>query len=277
MSNDVSNPLKAYRNFRLESGLTEEAKVFFNRYGFLHFKNFVSRETVSLFIAEMKKIEKEWIEKDVKVVNGVPIKYGTDINNEKTVQRFAFANQYSKVLSEFLKDTRLRALFELIGNAECRIGENEKDGLVINHYVNIKESNYSRLGWHTDSLRDIFYGHKIMPMLNVGLHLDDFLSENGGLRLIPGTHTKGLMNTLFGKPYYISHKPDKNEVGMNIDAGDLTVHDGRLWHRVAKSKLYGEASRRRVMYLPIITGKYTPRNHESKTPLYHKLAHITNK
>jgi hypothetical protein len=34
----------------------------------------------------------------------------------------------------------------------------------------------------------------------------------------------------------------------------------------------GEASRRRVMYVPIVTGKYKPKNEDSKTPFYHKLS-----
>ena len=68
------------------------------------------------------------------------------------------------------------------------------------------------------------------------------------------------------------HKPDRREVGFDINAGDLTVHDGRLWHRVQKSPFIGEKSRRRVMYVPVVTGKYQPKDKNSKTPFYHRLA-----
>jgi len=37
------------------------------------------------------------------------------------------------------------------------------------------------MGWHTNALRDVFLGRKIMPMLNVGIHLDDQEPCNGGL------------------------------------------------------------------------------------------------
>jgi phytanoyl-CoA hydroxylase len=50
------------------------------------------------------------------------------------------------------------------------------------------------------------------------------------------------------------------------------VHDGRIWHRAALSPLYGDASRRRVMYVPVVTGKYMPKDANSKTPFYHRLA-----
>jgi hypothetical protein len=31
----------------------------------------------------------------------------------------------------------------------------------------------------------------------------------------------------------------------------------------------GEASRRRVMYVPVIVGAYQPKSEQSRTPLYH--------
>jgi len=266
-----------YPHFTLGTELTAEQKEFFEKYGFLHFKNFVSVENVNEMLAESVRIQDTWISEDRKSVNGVPIKYGTDVNGKKIVQRFAFLNQFSDVFQNFLKDIRLKALFELVGTADSRIGENEKDGLVFNHYVNSSESNFSQLGWHTDALRDIFYGNKIMPMLNVGLHLDYSSTDNGGLRILPGTHNKGIRTLLFKKVYFLSNKPDKRELGLNVEPGDLTVHDGRLWHRVAQSPNVGEKSRRRVMYVPIITGKFQPRNEESKPLLYQRLIGLTNK
>lgn len=272
------NPFQnSYPVFQLEEKLTEEQKLFFERNGFIHFKNFIDKDKVTELLREAESIQNEWVTKDYKAINGVPIKYGTDVDGKKIVQRFAFINQHSEKFATLLKDARLKGLFELIGLADCRIGETEKDGLVLNHYINTDESNFSQLGWHTDALRDIFQGQKIMPMLNVGIHLDNSTTDNGGLRLIPGTHNKGIGTMLFKKVYFISHKPDKKELGLNVEAGDLTVHDGRLWHRVARSPFTGEKSRRRVMYVPIVTGKFTPRDENSKPLLYQRLISITNK
>jgi len=267
----------AYPVFQLGEKLTEEQKKFFDKNGFIHFKNFIPKEKVADLLLEAEAIQNEWVSKGFKMINGVPIKYGTDVDGKKIVQRFAFINQHSEMFANVLKDSRLKGLFDLIGSADCRIGETEKDGLVFNHYINTDESNYSQLGWHTDALRDIFQGQKIMPMLNVGIHLDNSTTDNGGLRLIPGTHNKGIGTMLFKKIYFISHKPDKKELGLNVEAGDLTVHDGRLWHRVARSPFTGEKSRRRVMYVPIVTGKFIPRDENSKPLLYQRLISITNK
>lgn len=266
-----------YPEFSLGELLTKEQKDFFEKNGFIHFKNFISKEVVDSLLREAEKIQDEWVSQGYKMINGVPIKYGTDITGKRIVQRFAFLNQHSTLFADLLKDQRLKALFDFIGADDCRIGETEKDGLVFNHYINTEESNYTQLGWHTDALRDVFYGQKILPMLNVGIHLDTSTTDNGGLRLIPGTHNQGLRTMLFKKFYFLSHKPDKNELGLNVEPGDLTVHDGRLWHRVARSPFIGEKSRRRVMYVPIITGKFIPRTEHSKPLFYQRLFALTNK
>jgi phytanoyl-CoA hydroxylase len=261
-------------DFYFSGELTDEQHYFFNSYGIIQFKKFVDPGIVSLFLNETKKVQDHLLTSDTKKVNGIPLKFGTDIDGSKLIQRIAFTSFFSRELSDFLKNKKLEHLLTLMGPYEGRIGETEKDGLVFNHYVNTAESKFTQLGWHTDSPRDLFLGSRILPMLNIGLHLDDCHSSTGGLRVIPGTHKQGLLRMLFRKKYFIDHKADKNEVGFDIEAGDLTIHDGRLWHRVQQSSLIGEASRRRVLYFPAITGAYRPKNETSATPFYHKLAQI---
>lgn len=268
--------LKEIPSFEFTSPLTREHIDFFEEFGFLHFRNFINSDTVALFRREMKAVEKKWLTENVEKVNGVPIKYGFDIDGSKIVQRFSFSSQYSDVLHEFLQDPRFQALYPLLGPnvVNPRIGENEKDGLVINHYINTEISNFSRMGWHTDALRDVFYGKRIMPMLNVGVHLTDAIENNGGLRILPGTHKQNLLNLLFKKRYFFDHEPDKNEIALMTKAGDLTIHDGRLWHRVAQSSIVGEVSRRQVMYVPVICGEYMIKNKDSKTQFYQRFTKL---
>lgn len=258
--------------FQFGDSLTAEQKNSFNQHGVLQFKNFINKATVADFLQEIKNVENQLLQDNVQKVNGIPLKFGKNTDGQRFIQRIAFTSQYSKVLSDFLKDKRLALLAELLYPYEGRVGENEKDGLVLNHYVNTPDSEYKQLGWHTDSPRDIFLGSKIMPMLNVGLHLDDYPFEKGGLRVLTGTHNQGLFKLLFRKKYFVDNDPDPKETGFNIEAGDLTIHDGRLWHRVQRSAHFGDESRRRVMYIPIVTGAYQPKHANSPTPFYHRLA-----
>ena len=184
------------------------------------------------------------------------------------MHRFAFTNLFSKAVSEFASHPALEALKVLLPQG-ARLGLHEKDGVVFNHYINTECSNFSNMGWHTDSARYIFYFTKVQPMLNIGFYLDDSTAEKGGLRVLPGTHRQGIWDLLFRKKYYLNTYADKNEVVVEAKKGDLVIHDGRIWHRVATSTLLGEASRRRVMYLPMIVGEFKPKDDKSRTPLYH--------
>ena len=258
--------------FTLADKLSEEQKVYFEQNGAILFKNFLPKDVIALYHSEIKRIGDEWLAQGIDKVNGIPLKFGMDLDGSRMIQRFCFLNHYSDAFRDLLRDPRLQNLTELLSPYEGRISENEKDGLVLNHYVNAEGSKFTQMGWHTDSPRDLFMGQKIMPMLNVGIHLDKCSYEDGGLRVIPGTHKQGFFKLMFGKKYFIDHNEDKKEIGFDIEAGDLTVHDGRIWHRAQVSPHKGEASRRRVMYVPLITGKYKPKDKNSKTPFYHKLA-----
>ncbi|MEO5674075.1 MAG: phytanoyl-CoA dioxygenase family protein, partial [Chitinophagales bacterium] len=205
--------------------------------------------------------------------NGIPIKYGVDENGNTIVQRFAFASLSSEVLHEFLADPRLLALKGFIGE-DCRIGEYEKDGLVISHYVNVDESQLTKLGWHTDGMRDLFAGFRLDPMINIGISLDDSPKEKGGLRILPGSHKQNIYDFFFRKKHFIDNRDDKNEFAVETKAGDLTVHHGRVWHRAALATVKGVASKRRMFYFPIIAGKFKPKSEKSKTPIYHHFQRV---
>ena len=259
-------------DFVLGEKLTAEQHEYFRKNGVILFRNFISRETVTLFIDEINRIEKEWLEQGLDKINGIPLKFGIDEHGRKMIQRFCFLSQYSIPLHNFLQDPRLKSLTEFLDPFEGRIAETEKDGLILNSYIRTPKSKFTQMGWHTDSPRDIFMGQRIMPMLNVGIHLDNCNYESGGLRVLPGTHKQGFFKLLFRKKYFVDNNPDPLEIGFDIKAGDLTIHDGRIWHRAQQSDKYGEESRRRVMYVPVVTGKYRPKHKDSKTPFYHRLA-----
>lgn len=161
------------KKFRLGPTITKEQQTFYDRYGFLHFEGAFTAE-------EMARVNKELEEQKVKVadsgklqINGVPIKFGIDEKGNVIPQRTPFMNLLSPVVDSLVRDPRLAPLLTVIPNA--RFGYNERDGVVINHYVAGKKSRFKRLGWHTDSIRDIFYFEKVRPMLNVGIHISPLL------------------------------------------------------------------------------------------------------
>jgi len=260
----------SYPKFQLGETVTKAEIDFFDKYGFIHYTNFITRERAEKVSSAIDEKQKEIIAKGIKKINGIPIKFGEDENSEPIIQRFPYTSQMVPEVAKLYDDARLQNLKELIPDAGYprRIGLNEKDGVVANHYVNTGNSNYKQLGWHTDVARDFLLGKGMYPMLNVGIYLTDSNPENGGLRTLPGTHKQNGFQTMFKKLQVLNTKEDPNEVSMEAEAGDLCVHDGRLWHRVAMSPHVGKKSHRRVMYVSMLSGPADERNEKSKTPFY---------
>lgn len=256
--------------FELGERFTDEQRAFLDRWGFIRFRRFASPETVAELRAEVEEIDRRIVAEGRTQINGVPLIIGTRKDGSRYVQRMVFASTFGPKLHAFLQDPRFNAILEVAGEG-YRIGERERDGLVVNHFRHEEGSSYAKLGWHTDSLRDVFYFEKPRRYLNVGFYLDDSPKTKGGVRVLPGTHEQSLWSMLTRKIHFMDFEPDPNEIAIEAEAGDLTIHDGRLWHRVAQATVTGDASQRRVMYLPLMNGPVKLKDENSPTPFYFHL------
>ena len=256
--------------FQLGKEITPLQRAFLQLHGFLVFGGVASAGEVERIDAEVRRVQELWLGEGRRKVNGIPLFVGRDPEGRPFIQRFAFTSLFSEYIREFVREERFRPVRGLIGD-DTRVGDEEKDGVVFNRNLNVPGSVLPRVGWHTDGLRALFYLRLPGPMLNVGLHLDRVREADGGLRLIPGSHRQGFLAMCFRKPYFVSHAPDPGELAVETEPGDLTVHDGRLWHRVQASPHAGWRSLRRTMYVPYLTDGYQPKHERSRTPLYHHL------
>jgi phytanoyl-CoA hydroxylase len=270
-SNEPLPPLDT--RFKLGPEMTDVQARFLEKHGFLVFDQVINMDEVNRMTSEIERIGEEWVKDGVRKVNGVPLFRGKDHEGHPFIQRLAFTSMHSEYIKSILHDPRFDPVRRLIGE-NARVGDQEKDGAVVSRYINCPGSVYPRLGWHTDGLRDVFYLRAPKQMLNIGLHFDECNEDDGGLRLIPGTHDQGFWDTIFRKANFISHDVDPNELKVETKPGDLTIHDGRLWHRVQKSEHKGAKSLRRVMYVPYLTDKFQPKNENSSTPVYHHLSKL---
>jgi hypothetical protein len=267
----VADDLPFDVRFHLRAEITPVQGAFLDRTGFLVFDRVASTDEVAAILAEVDRIEADLIARDVRTLFGVPIWFGWNPDGVCWLQRMGFTSVLSSYLSAFVKHERFEPVRRLIGQ-DARIGEREKDGVVFNRYVNAPGSLRPNLAWHTDALRDVFYNRRMPgPMLNVGLHFDRITPKDGCLILLPGTHTQSVFSTLFRKIHFVTNKPDPNEVKVETWPGDLTVHDGRMWHRVQTSPHVGWRSLRRSMYVPYVIDAYQPKDEHTRTNLYMRL------
>lgn len=268
-----ANRVIALPAFTLGERLTPEQRDWLDTYGFIKFKAFVPRAQAKALAAEVEEIDRRLVAEGRTEIFGVPLITGTRPDGTKYVQRLVFASLFGEKLGAFLKDPRFQAILDAAGPG-FRIAERERDGLVVNHFRREEGSGYSKLGWHTDSLRDLFYFEKPRKYLNVGFYLDDSPLEKGGVRLLPCTHNQPISSMLTRKAHFMDHAPDEDEFAIEAEAGDLTIHDGRLWHRVAQATATGDASQRRVMYLPLMNGPVKLKTEKSRAPLYLRLRRL---
>ena len=256
--------------FQLGKELTPIQRAFFDKHGFIVFAQVATAAEIDALDLAVRGIQDRWLAEGRKKVFGIPLFVGRDHEGQPFIQRFAFTSCFSDVLRDFVLDARFEPVRRLVGE-DARVGHREKDGLVVNRNLNVPGTQYKSLGWHTDGLRDLFYLRQIGPQLNVGFHFDKTTKATGGLRILPGTHKQGIWKTLTHKPYFVDNTPDPAEIAVETMPGDLTVHDGRAWHRVEPSPFVGPESLRRTMYVPYLTDAYQPKDESSKTPPYHYL------
>ena len=254
--------------FCLRDEITPIQYAFLLQHGFLVFARVASLEEVDRVLAEIDGVREKVVAEGIDAICGVPIWFGSDEEGNPLLQRLGFSSFYSDWLEAFVTDSRFEPIRRLIGE-NARIGTREKDGVVFNQYLNVPGSLRPDLGWHTDALRDVFYNREMPgPMLNIGLHFDRIKPEDGGLRIIPGTHNQSAWSTVFHKVHFVSNDDDPREVMVETWPGDLTVHDGRAWHRVKSSPHIGERSLRRSMYVPYVIDAYQPKDAGSATNAY---------
>jgi hypothetical protein len=257
-------------DFTLDGDLTAEQSDFFETFGFIRFKRFVPRERAQSLYKSVLEIDAKLVADGREKVNGVPLIFGKRADGTRYVQRIPFASLQSDAFHTFLQDPRFKGITRAAGPG-YRVAEDERDGLVINRFRNEPGAKYKRLGWHTDSLRDLFYFEKPRRYLNVGFYLTDSPAEVGGLRVLPCTHNQPISSMLTRKMHFVNDVPDEDELAVTAEAGDLTIHDGRIWHRTALSTLTGDASERCVSYLPLMDGPLKRKTEQSKMPFYFRL------
>jgi phytanoyl-CoA hydroxylase len=101
-------------DFVLGEKITEEQYSFFDKYGVIIFKNFLNSESVKLYISELNRIEKQWLDEGRDKINGIPLKFGKDEHGNKMIQRMCFLSLYSNPLHELLQDSRVQATTGLL-------------------------------------------------------------------------------------------------------------------------------------------------------------------
>lgn len=251
--------------------VSHENLDFFRQNGYIHFESFLSPKIVDR-IRSLVDLSRAYVSSQcMKNIKGIPILYGR-IGERNLVHRLPFTSFIQPEIETLMIDEGIGNLTELLPSESSRLGFRERDGLVSNFYINENGSRYKQMGWHKDVVRENLLGFKRCSMLNVGIYLTESNRVNGGLRVLPCSH----INRNVSKMMMLDKRADEKEILINACKGDVVIHDGELWHRVAKATITGVDSIREVLYVPIICGNQKERDAYSGRPLYHYFSQLIN-
>ena len=258
--------------FTLRGPLDAEQRDFLDTYGYIHFRAFATPAEIEMIREELGRIEAAWIAERRQTVNGIPIRYGTRPDGSRYVNRFAFTSLFSRRLRDFLADERWEAVRARLRPPSSGSGSTRRTA-----------------SWSTSSSTS----RARATSGSAGTSMRCATSSTGACRSrcstsasisttrtatrarcasCPAATSRACWRMLFGKLHFLDHRDDPREVILEADAGDLTFHDGRTWHRVGKAQTTGLASLRRTMYLPFLTGPFEPKTETSPMPLYHRFS-----
>jgi len=257
--------MKTYEKFIFNKKNTADYRNYLNKEGFIHFKGFFDNSETELISTQFKAIYELVSENSIERVLGIPVVYSN--NSKRYPVRVPFCNH---LIDDFLKLENfdwMKTIHNLMDKSQLRYATSENLGMVCTHY-RIGSGEMSKQGWHTDSMRSWYFTTRKDAFYNVGIHLDKVSLEQGGLRVLAGSHNKSLFYRMFKHGYYFDNSEDKNEIAIETEPGDLTIHNGRIWHRVASIENNQADNERRVIYMNLISGKINERNDDSPPPLY---------
>src|ERR1700739_644815 len=116
----------SYKKFQLGDHITKEQIDFFNKNGFLHFTEVLSKDEVNAILDSYDKASEALIKSKTTELNGIPLFYGKDDKGKTIIHRFPFFSQHSKPMHEFITSKRVKPLLSLLEGYNPRIVEDEK-------------------------------------------------------------------------------------------------------------------------------------------------------
>lgn len=152
----------------------------------------------------------------------------------KTVRRFLGAYQRHALWREWASQAKLLDyLRQLFDDSQIVLSQAHHNCLMT------KSPEYSSdTGWHQD-IR--YWSFELPQLINTWLALGNENEENGGLVVIPGSHTMSFERTQFDDTLFFREDTPHNQHiiaqarGLELKAGDLLFFHSRLLHKASRN------------------------------------------
>lgn len=185
--------------------LTDEERTFLDEQGYLPLGRILTDDEVVAIrdrLDELGEIEGE--------------DAGQELHQEPGTVRLANLLEKDPVFEKFITTPRVLAgITHVIGTSVQLSSLSSRAAL----------PGYGQLGMHTDWSEPFEPGN--YQVCNSAWMLDDFSVENGGTRIVPGSHRSGQLPENGMRDPEADH-PD--QINMTGDAGSVTIFNSHLWH-----------------------------------------------
>ncbi|MBI2379339.1 MAG: phytanoyl-CoA dioxygenase family protein [Gammaproteobacteria bacterium] len=215
--------------------LSPEQCTFFARNGYLVLPDWVEAGRREAMLAA--------IQRELQAEAG-PLEYEADVDypgspkgrgaeGGRTVRRLLQAGARSPVFQAWFEDARLLAALNQV------LGGEVKQARAHHNCVMTKHPRYSSdTGWHQDMR---YWSFERPELVSVWLALGREFPENGGLRVIPGTHVMGFSPERYDERLFLRPERADNAaliaqaVHVNLNPGDVLFFHARLFHAASRN------------------------------------------
>ncbi len=222
--------------FRFSGSVTDEQRAFYDRHGFVVYRNVFDSDDIEVIKADAERLEADTLAGNIPAEHhDVVLVPSHDEHGKASLHRLPYFTLYCPRTRELVEQRGLDALGPgLLGRPTWRF-EDSIDGAVW-QMKRRKHSSYSALDWHLDFPHD----HPVSPLVNVGIYLDAATTQNGCLVVVPGSHR------------FPACRIEPLGLPVVVDAGDVICHANNIFHH--SGPVLDESSRA-TLYLYYAAGQ----------------------
>lgn len=223
--------------FTFTGEVTAEEKAFYERNGFIVYRQFVPEGQVAALSSDAEARQQELrdgaglADKDTVAPRSVLP------NGDELWHRLNYFTEYSKAADEISRSERMSSVYRGLGGPEYWLLRDSMHGAIWQVKTGDRASKYKEIRWH----QDFGEGHPLSPAFTAGLYLHDSNRSNGCLAVIPMSH-RWPLRSLPRERYYVE-----------VRAGDLICHHERLFH--GSEAMRRETDFRATLYFYFCSGE----------------------
>jgi hypothetical protein len=220
-------------------GEIDQLVAYFQRHGFATLRGALDHRALGEARAELTEAQARLAAGDLDARHGTVILDDPEatVDGRPFAHYVCFATTASAGARSLVHDPALVEVARRVLGPDAWLLDYEQFGVVYQDARPDPGSAYSRIGWHTDHQSGPHLD--IWPGMAFTIHFDPTSPANGFLRVLPGSHRRGVE----GIPAGFERVP--GEIAVYQELGDVLFHHADLWHGAARGTADGADAVRR--------------------------------